>query len=117
MKDTKLKLKVLRKGTHILPMSEWNNDVPSPCECVADALADLEYLIGELVKVGGAMQNPAAWNNAKNALSGLNLALNEATKQNWVLTLEGDPVEHTMPEAPVENCNCYTCECRRAAKQ
>jgi hypothetical protein len=88
----RLNLKVVTKGTHILPVSEWNNDRPSPCECVAEALADLEYRIGELIKSGGAAMVEESggqhYHNARQALSGLNLALNAASQQGWKLELE-----------------------------
>ena len=84
----RLNLKVVTKGTHILPVSEWNNDRPSPCECVAEALADLEYRIGEFIKTGGARIDPKDYEKARAALSGLNFALNAASQQGWKLELE-----------------------------
>jgi len=88
----RLKLKVVERGTHILPVSEWNNDRPSPCECVAEALADLEYRIDELIKSGGAAMvaedSEQHYHNARQALSGLNFALNAASQQGWKLELE-----------------------------
>jgi hypothetical protein len=87
-KQNRLRLKVVEKGTHILPFSKWNNDIPSPCECVAEALVDLEFHIAKLVKNGGTLNAPATYVNAKAALTGLNNALNAASKQNWKLELE-----------------------------
>jgi hypothetical protein len=87
MVDSLLKLKVVEKGTHILPVGEWNNDVPNPAEAVADALVELEFKIGELVKSGGAIQKPSAYHDVKQSVLGLNLALNAASKQNWKLEL------------------------------
>lgn len=91
MIEPKLKLKIAQRGTHILPVEKWNDDIPSPCECVAEALWDVEYCIGELVKAGGSINNSAFYERAKNALSGLNLALNAASKQNWQLEIERNP--------------------------
>jgi hypothetical protein len=83
-----MKLKITQKGTHILPVSEWNNDIPSPCENVAEALIDLEYHIGELVKSGGAMGDSLVVRDTKSSLFGLVSALNAATRQGWKLELE-----------------------------
>jgi hypothetical protein len=113
MIEPKLALKIVKRGTHILPVAKWNDDVPSPAECVAEALADVEYYIGELVKAGGAINNSAFYARAKNALSGLNDALNAASKQNWQLEVERNPdvVQHMRygPETPVKGCNCDVC--------
>lgn len=92
MIDPNLRLKVVQKGTHILPMREWNNDRPSPCECVAEALYDLEYRIGELIRSGGDKASETGaesieLQNVFNAARGLNSALVAATNQQWKLDL------------------------------
>ena len=71
-------------GTHILPMSEWNNDVPSPCKSVAEELAHLEYRIGQIVRNGGT----ANLDTAFQCLKSLNNAVIAAKEQNWRLELE-----------------------------
>ena len=42
MIEPKLALKVIEKGTHNLSVEKWNDDVPNLCECVAEALWDVE---------------------------------------------------------------------------
>jgi len=79
-----MKIKITQKGTHILPLSKWNSDVPSPCENVAEALADLEYSIGQIIKNGGVMNLDRAFQSLK----GLNNAVMAAKNQNWGLELK-----------------------------
>ena len=116
MIEPKLALKVVKEGTHYVKILEINDDVPSPAECVAEALTDLEFSLAELVKVGGAINNPEAYHYAKKSLLGLNLALNAASKQNWELELEQNPekkVECALfgpAILPVEGCTCKNCE-------
>jgi hypothetical protein len=94
MVEPKLKLKVVQKGTHVLPVSEWNNDVPNPASVVAETLADLEYRIAELVRVGGVMNSNDdfdAVNQIHAGIDNLNEALQAAAEQNWKLELELNP--------------------------
>lgn len=79
-----MKLKVLKRGTHILPLSEWNNDRPSPCEVVADSLAQLEFNIKHMVERGGCPRPELVHQD----LDSLNCALSLAKEQGWELTLE-----------------------------
>ena len=79
-----MKLKITQKATHILPYSQWNNDVPSPCENVAEALTDLEYRIGQIIKNGGSMN----LNDVFQSLKELNNAVIAAKDQNWGLDLK-----------------------------
>jgi hypothetical protein len=88
----RLALTVLKQGTHLVPLSEWNLDRPNPAECVAEALGDLEYRIAELVKVGG---NPSPkpqefneFNAVQKSVEMLNFALLHAANQEWKLKLE-----------------------------
>ena len=123
MIEPMLKLKVVERGTHILPVSEWNNDVPSPCECVAEALADVEYRIAELVRLGGndesTLSKSEAARNLSCSIQNLNASLYDASKQNWKLELERNPniIKHypmDMQQPPVEHCQCEICEMWRA---
>lgn len=108
MKDTILKLKVVQKGTHFVAIDKINNDIPSPCEVVADCLADLEYHIKELIKAGGSegnsVQSSAVYFQAKGSLLNLNDALQYATKQNWKLDLE-EPFTPNQNAAPPVDMN------------
>jgi hypothetical protein len=97
MIDPLLKLTVKQKGTHVLPVSEWNNDVPNPASAVADALADLEYRIAELIRLGGAHPKykmtvtEEAFSNLQNSVNLVNNALLAASEQNWKLELQQNP--------------------------
>jgi len=79
-----MKLKVVKRGTHVLPLKEWNNDVPSPCEVVADTLADLQFQIKCMVERGGVPRPELV----HQSLESLNCALKAAKDQNWELTIE-----------------------------
>ena len=99
----KLELKVVKRGTHLVKMEKINDDVPSPAACVAESLADLEYRIGELVKIGGYnaekngafSENAHAFDNLLMSVNLLNSALNDASKQNWQLELEQNSEKRT----------------------
>lgn len=81
-----MKLNVIQRGTHILPVSHWNNDVPSPCECVAETLAQLQWQIGELIRSGG--RDSKEESRTHESVEMLANALRAATRQNWKLDLE-----------------------------
>lgn len=87
-----MKIKVIQKGTHYVAIRDINNDVPSPCECVAEYLADIEYRLSELVRLGGNDESTAEKSSAARSLmysvENLNNALVAAEKQNWKLELE-----------------------------
>ena len=79
-----MKLTLVQKGTHILPISEWNNDRPSPAEVVADNLQLLQHNLKLLVNSGGAMNVETLFQDVKM----LNNALLAATDQGWKFTLD-----------------------------
>lgn len=79
-----MKLKVVKKGTHMVALKEWNNDVPSPAEVVADALAQFEFNIKCLVERGGSPHPDLVHQDLDN----LNVALKVAKEQNWEFTIE-----------------------------
>ena len=93
MNKLSFKLNIIKKGTHILPVSRWNDDAPSPASMVAECLDDLEYRIKELVRVGGYAKDGSnneqldAFRAVKYGAENLNQALNEATKQGWKLEI------------------------------
>lgn len=97
MIEPKLKLKVVQKGTHNLTWEEANNDVPNPASVVAEVLADLEFRIAELVRIGGltppphTFQQKQVMENLRTSVNLLNNSLIEATNQNWKLELEQNP--------------------------
>ena len=80
-----MKLKIIKRGTHLVKLSKANNDIPSPPSVVADYLAELEYYLKDMVRLGGSNY---ALKGATNHLRGLNEALEDATKQGWELHLE-----------------------------
>ena len=102
-RDT-MKLKTVQYGTHNVELEKINDDIPSPCAAVADALDDIQYQIGELVRGGGSARSSIAYHKAKQSLSNLNLALNAAEKQNWKLTLEGHPEPSLGQESAMRLC-------------
>ena len=108
MTESKLKLRVIKQGTHILPLGKMNDDVPSPCAVVADALADFEYRIGEWIRSGGddssTLRRENMFRAVHNSLELLNNALCAATKQGWVLTLEGHPEHSLVQESAMQLC-------------
>jgi len=79
-----MKLKLVQKGTHILPVSEWNNDRPSPAEVVADNLQLLQHNLNVLVSTGGSMNVENLFQDVKM----LNNALLAATNQGWKFSLD-----------------------------
>lgn len=96
MRKPTLKLKVIQRGTHMLPLKEINNDVPTPPQVVADILADVECRLFELIKAGGC-HPPVNRDNPLDSLCQsmqiLNDALLAATEQNWKLELQLNPNE------------------------
>ena len=79
-----MKLNLVQKGTHILPISEWNNDRPSPAEVVADNLQLLQHNLTVLVNDGGSMNVENLFQDIKM----LNNALLAASEQEWKFTLD-----------------------------
>jgi len=79
-----MKLKLVQKGTHILPVSEWNNDRPSPAEVVADSLLLLRHNLKVLVSTGGTTHIEGLLEDIKM----LNHSLLAATEQGWKFKLE-----------------------------
>ena len=80
-----MKLTLVQKGTHILPISEWNNDRPSPAEVVAEHLQLLQHNLKMLVSSGGG--NITDTNTLFQDITMLNHALKAATDQGWKFTL------------------------------
>ena len=81
-----MKLKLVQKGTHILPVSEWNNDIPSPASVVADHLQTLQHNLKMLVSSGGGNSTPI--NTLVQDIKMLNNALLAAAEQEWKFTLD-----------------------------
>jgi hypothetical protein len=80
-----MKLKIIEKGTHLVKLSDANNDIPSPPQVVADYLTNFEYYLREMVRKGGSSHDLTA---CQNHLAGLNESIMEATEQGWKLHLE-----------------------------
>jgi hypothetical protein len=83
-----MKLNVIQKGTHEIMLKDLNNDVPSPCECVADSLYQVKYYLGELVKNGGCPNDSLLVANLNASIFELNASLVAAARQNWKLELK-----------------------------
>lgn len=81
-----MKLTLVQKGTHILPISEWNNDRLSPAEVVAENLQLLQHNLKLLVSSGGG--NVIHTNTLVQDVQMLNYALKAATDQGWKFTLD-----------------------------
>lgn len=79
-----MKLKIIKRGTHMVELGKINDDVPSPCEVVADILLDFECRLKEMVKTGGTMNLEQQFQSLKM----LNNALMEAKEQGWELEVE-----------------------------